>query len=170
MGICLFYLCISLDFLQNGERTVSLLLLASLVSIFKPEESVPVIIFSRSRSVPFIIPPTLRGQDWIKLTNEEQVQEDSDPSMIAQSGPRSSFHSLGNGIAKTGLCKGILLKGNFILMKHVYCGHTRQCYAIQALNTYVYIFICIYICSHSGPTAVGLHIYGRQDNLSSCVL
>ncbi|XP_065699143.1 synaptotagmin-15 isoform X1 [Patagioenas fasciata] len=49
---------------------------------------------SRSRSVPFIIPPTLHGQDWINLTNEEQVQEDSDPSMMPQSGPRSSFHSL----------------------------------------------------------------------------
>ncbi|NXF92542.1 SYT15 protein, partial [Eubucco bourcierii] len=48
----------------------------------------------RSRSVPFIIPPTLHGQDWINLTNEEQVQERSDPYMIPQSGPRSSFHSL----------------------------------------------------------------------------
>ncbi|XP_027505221.1 synaptotagmin-15-like isoform X1 [Corapipo altera] len=50
---------------------------------------------TRSRSVPFIIPPTLHGRDWINLTNEEQVQEDSDPYMIPQSGPRSSFHSLG---------------------------------------------------------------------------
>ncbi|XP_017937083.1 synaptotagmin-15 isoform X1 [Manacus vitellinus] len=49
---------------------------------------------TRSRSVPFIIPPTLHGRDWINLTNEEQVQEDSDPYMIPQSGPRSSFHSL----------------------------------------------------------------------------
>lgn len=143
MGISLFYLCTSVDFLQNGKRTVSLLLLASLASIFKPEESVAVIILSRSRSVPFIIPPTLRGQDWISLTNEEQVQEDSDPAMIPQSGTRSSFHSLGSGIAKTGLCKGTLLKGNFILMKYVYWGHTKQYYAIQALNTYVYIFLYI---------------------------
>ncbi|XP_050196168.1 synaptotagmin-15 isoform X3 [Myiozetetes cayanensis] len=49
---------------------------------------------TRSRSVPFIIPPTLHGRDWTNLTNEEQVQEDSDPYMIPQSGPRSSFHSL----------------------------------------------------------------------------
>ncbi|NWW43472.1 SYT15 protein, partial [Pedionomus torquatus] len=49
---------------------------------------------SRSRSVPFIIPPTLHGRDWIHLTNEEHVQEESDPYMIPQSGPRSSFHSL----------------------------------------------------------------------------
>ncbi|XP_062436400.1 synaptotagmin-15-like isoform X2 [Rhea pennata] len=49
---------------------------------------------TRSRSVPFIIPPTLHRRDWINLMNEEQVQEDSDPDMIPQSGPRSSFHSL----------------------------------------------------------------------------
>ncbi|KFQ97651.1 Synaptotagmin-15, partial [Nipponia nippon] len=49
---------------------------------------------SRSRSVPFIIPPTLHGRDWTNLMNEEQVQEDGDPYMIPQSGPRSSFHSL----------------------------------------------------------------------------
>ncbi|XP_052654823.1 synaptotagmin-15-like isoform X2 [Harpia harpyja] len=49
---------------------------------------------TRSRSVPFIIPPTLHGRDWINLTNEEHVQEGSDPYMIPQSGPRSSFHSL----------------------------------------------------------------------------
>uniref|UniRef100_A0A8C7A0Z0 C2 domain-containing protein n=1 Tax=Nothoprocta perdicaria TaxID=30464 RepID=A0A8C7A0Z0_NOTPE len=47
-----------------------------------------------SRSVPFIIPPTLHGRDWIKLMNEEQVQQDSEPYVIPQSGPRSSFHSL----------------------------------------------------------------------------
>ncbi|XP_049666090.1 synaptotagmin-15-like isoform X2 [Accipiter gentilis] len=49
---------------------------------------------TRSRSVPFIIPPTLHGRDWINLTNEEHIQEGSDPYMIPQSGPRSSFHSL----------------------------------------------------------------------------
>ncbi|KAM8806435.1 synaptotagmin-15-like [Eudromia elegans] len=49
---------------------------------------------TRSRSVPFIIPPTLHGRDWTNLMNEEQVQQDSDPYMIPQSGPRSSFHSL----------------------------------------------------------------------------
>ncbi|XP_067155918.1 synaptotagmin-15 [Apteryx mantelli] len=49
---------------------------------------------TRSRSVPFIIPPTLHGRDWINLMNEEQIQEESDPYMIPQSGPRSSFHSL----------------------------------------------------------------------------
>ncbi|XP_009464219.1 PREDICTED: synaptotagmin-15 [Nipponia nippon] len=49
---------------------------------------------TRSRSVPFIIPPTLHGRDWTNLMNEEQVQEDGDPYMIPQSGPRSSFHSL----------------------------------------------------------------------------
>uniref|UniRef100_A0A8C0BWM3 C2 domain-containing protein n=1 Tax=Buteo japonicus TaxID=224669 RepID=A0A8C0BWM3_9AVES len=53
----------------------------NLVSIFKPEESVAVVL-SRSRSVPFIIPPTLHGRDWINLTNEEHVQEGSDPYMI----------------------------------------------------------------------------------------
>ncbi|NXP49664.1 SYT15 protein, partial [Heliornis fulica] len=49
---------------------------------------------TRSRSVPFIIPPTLHGRDWSNLTNEEYIQEHSDPYMIPQSGPRSSFHSL----------------------------------------------------------------------------
>uniref|UniRef100_A0A8C3E191 Synaptotagmin 15 n=1 Tax=Corvus moneduloides TaxID=1196302 RepID=A0A8C3E191_CORMO len=49
---------------------------------------------TRSRSVPFIIPPTLHGRDWIHLKNEEQVQEDSDPYMTPQPGARSSFHSL----------------------------------------------------------------------------
>ncbi|XP_010712479.1 synaptotagmin-15 isoform X5 [Meleagris gallopavo] len=49
---------------------------------------------TRSKSVPFIIPPTLHGRDWINLTNEEQIQEDSNSCMTPQSGPRSSFHSL----------------------------------------------------------------------------
>ncbi|NXT79358.1 SYT15 protein, partial [Zapornia atra] len=49
---------------------------------------------TRSRSVPFIIPPTLHGQDWSNLTNKEYVQEESDPYVILQPGPRSSFHSL----------------------------------------------------------------------------
>ncbi|NWR71164.1 SYT15 protein, partial [Centropus unirufus] len=49
---------------------------------------------SRSGSIPFIIPPKLRGRDWINLTSEERVQEESDPCTIPQSGPRSSFHSL----------------------------------------------------------------------------
>ncbi|XP_026655331.2 synaptotagmin-15 isoform X1 [Zonotrichia albicollis] len=66
----------------------------SLTSSFKPEESTGAVVLSRPRSVPFIIPPTLHGRDWIHLTNEEQVQEDRDPFMTPQSGPRSSFHSL----------------------------------------------------------------------------
>ncbi|XP_009999451.1 PREDICTED: synaptotagmin-15 [Chaetura pelagica] len=49
---------------------------------------------TRSRSIPFIIPPTLQERDWINLTNEEHIQDDRDPYMIPQSGPRSSFHSL----------------------------------------------------------------------------
>lgn len=99
-SIYLFYLHISIEFLQNYEiRTVNLLLLPSLLSIFKPEESVAVVL-SRSRSVPFIIPPTLHGRDWINLTNEEHIQEGSDPYMIPQSGPRSSFHSLGMALQK----------------------------------------------------------------------
>ncbi|KAM6265898.1 LOW QUALITY PROTEIN: synaptotagmin-15-like [Porphyrio hochstetteri] len=49
---------------------------------------------TRSRSVPFIIPPTLHGQDWSNLTNEEYVQKDSVPYVILQPGLRSSFHSL----------------------------------------------------------------------------
>ncbi|XP_074780458.1 synaptotagmin-15-like isoform X2 [Athene noctua] len=49
---------------------------------------------SRSRSIPFIIPPTLHGRDWINLTKEGHVQEGSDPCGIPQPGPRSSFHSL----------------------------------------------------------------------------
>ncbi|XP_075790933.1 synaptotagmin-15 isoform X2 [Pelodiscus sinensis] len=48
----------------------------------------------RTRSVPFIIPPKLHGRDWIKLTNGELVQEDSDPYMTPECGPRCSFHSL----------------------------------------------------------------------------
>eukprot|EP00076_Gallus_gallus_P048477 XP_421499.4 synaptotagmin-15 isoform X1 [Gallus gallus] len=49
---------------------------------------------TRSKSIPFIIPPTLHGRDWINLTNEEQIQEDNNSCMTPQSGPRSSFHSL----------------------------------------------------------------------------
>ncbi|NXX83297.1 SYT15 protein, partial [Urocolius indicus] len=49
---------------------------------------------NRSRSVPFIIPPTLHGRDWMNMTNKEHIQEGSDLCMIPQSGPRSSFHSL----------------------------------------------------------------------------
>lgn len=108
--IYLFYLCISIEFLQNCERTENLLLLPSLVSIFKPEESVAVVL-SRSRSIPFIIPPTLHGRDWINLTNEEQVQEDSDPYMIPQSVPRSSFHSLGMPLQNRDSFYGYCLKG-----------------------------------------------------------
>ncbi|XP_067409033.1 synaptotagmin-15 [Emydura macquarii macquarii] len=48
----------------------------------------------RTRSVPFIIPPKFRGRDWINLTNGEQVQEDNEPYVTPESGPRSSFHSL----------------------------------------------------------------------------
>ncbi|XP_037255139.1 synaptotagmin-15-like isoform X1 [Falco rusticolus] len=49
---------------------------------------------TRSRSIPFIIPPTLDGRDWINLTSEEHVQDDGDPRLTPQPGPRSSFHSL----------------------------------------------------------------------------
>ncbi|XP_057277590.1 synaptotagmin-15-like isoform X1 [Pezoporus wallicus] len=63
-------------------------------SLVSKQKSVAVVVLSRSRSVPFIIPPTLHERDWINLMNEEHVQEDSDPYMIPQSGPRSSFHSL----------------------------------------------------------------------------
>ncbi|XP_034633307.1 synaptotagmin-15-like isoform X2 [Trachemys scripta elegans] len=48
----------------------------------------------RTRSVPFIIPPKFHGRDWINLTNGEHVQEDSDPYVTPESGPRCSFHSL----------------------------------------------------------------------------
>ncbi|KAK2523590.1 Syt15 [Columba guinea] len=92
--------------LLSYEKLTSPVQMTNTNGIFQDQSASEIQLKStRSRSVPFIIPPTLRGQDWIKLTNEEQVQEDSDPSMIAQSGPRSSFHSLGNGFAKTGLCK-----------------------------------------------------------------
>ncbi|XP_030426875.1 synaptotagmin-15-like isoform X1 [Gopherus evgoodei] len=48
----------------------------------------------RTRSVPFIIPPKFHGRDWFNLTNGEQVQDDSDPYVTPESGPRCSFHSL----------------------------------------------------------------------------
>ncbi|NXY89481.1 SYT15 protein, partial [Alcedo cyanopectus] len=51
---------------------------------------------SRSRSVPFILPPRLQRQDWVDLLHEEHVQEHSDPSRIPT---RSSFHSLAGAYA-----------------------------------------------------------------------
>ncbi|XP_015273029.1 PREDICTED: synaptotagmin-15-like [Gekko japonicus] len=49
---------------------------------------------SRMRSVPFIVPPKFHKQAWIDMTNGEQIQDDSDPYVTPDSGPRSSFHSL----------------------------------------------------------------------------
>ncbi|XP_025066764.1 synaptotagmin-15 isoform X3 [Alligator sinensis] len=49
---------------------------------------------TRTRSVPFIIPPKIHARDWINLTNEEPIQEDNELCMTPQSGSRSSFHSL----------------------------------------------------------------------------
>uniref|UniRef100_A0A8C4YE85 C2 domain-containing protein n=1 Tax=Gopherus evgoodei TaxID=1825980 RepID=A0A8C4YE85_9SAUR len=65
----------------------------SLVFLDKLEELF-VVILSRTRSVPFIIPPKFHGRDWFNLTNGEQVQDDSDPYVTPESGPRCSFHSL----------------------------------------------------------------------------
>ncbi|XP_077206695.1 synaptotagmin-15-like [Paroedura picta] len=49
---------------------------------------------SRTRTVPFIVPPKFHKQAWIDMTNGEQIQEDSDLYVTPDSGPRSSFHSL----------------------------------------------------------------------------
>lgn len=97
----------SVEFSHCDIRTiVNLLLLPSLVSTLESEESIGAVVLSRSRSVPFIIPPTLHGRDWMHLTNEEQVQEDRDPYLTPQSGPRSSFHSLGMALQKWDYFKG----------------------------------------------------------------
>ncbi|XP_074856208.1 synaptotagmin-15-like [Carettochelys insculpta] len=61
--------------------------LAQPSSIIQPKST-------RTRSVPFIIPPKFHGRDWINLTNGELVQEESDPYVTPESRPRCSFHSL----------------------------------------------------------------------------
>ncbi|XP_021140074.2 synaptotagmin-15 isoform X3 [Columba livia] len=96
IGIAGYLLWRKFCHLLSYEKLISPVQMTNTNGIFQDQSASEIQLksTSRSRSVPFIIPPTLRGQDWIKLTNEEQVQEDSDPSMIAQSGPRSSFHSL----------------------------------------------------------------------------
>lgn len=54
-----------------------------------------VVVSGRMRSVPFIVPPKFHKQAWIDMTNGEQIQDDSDLYVTPDSGPRSSFHSLG---------------------------------------------------------------------------
>ncbi|XP_054839307.1 synaptotagmin-15-like isoform X3 [Eublepharis macularius] len=49
---------------------------------------------SRTRSVPFIIPPKFHKEALTDMTNGEQIQDDSDLYVTPNSGPRSSFHSL----------------------------------------------------------------------------
>ncbi|NXS03010.1 SYT15 protein, partial [Oxylabes madagascariensis] len=85
-----FYLLFSYEKLINPVKTTN----ANAIFQDQANSEIQLKSTSRSRSVPFIIPPTLHGRDWIHLTNEEQVQADRDPCMTPQSGPRSSFHSL----------------------------------------------------------------------------
>ncbi|XP_029465291.1 synaptotagmin-15-like isoform X2 [Rhinatrema bivittatum] len=51
---------------------------------------------SRTKSVPFIVPPKFHGRDWVDVKNGERIQEDCEPYIAPESLPRSSFHSLGS--------------------------------------------------------------------------
>ncbi|XP_014795825.1 PREDICTED: synaptotagmin-15 isoform X1 [Calidris pugnax] len=95
IGITAYLLWKKFCHLPSYEKLTSPVKTTNANAIFQDRSTSEIQLKStRSRSVPFIVPPTLHGRDWINLTNEEQVQEDSDPYMIPQSGPRSSFHSL----------------------------------------------------------------------------
>ncbi|NXE72967.1 SYT15 protein, partial [Cochlearius cochlearius] len=95
IGITLYLLWKKLCRLLSYEKLTSPVKTTNANAVFQDQSTSEVQPNSTSsRSVPFIIPPTLHGRDWINLTNEEQVQEDSDPYTIPQPGPRSSFHSL----------------------------------------------------------------------------
>ncbi|XP_065494986.1 synaptotagmin-15-like isoform X2 [Caloenas nicobarica] len=102
IGITGYLLWKKFCYLLSYEKLTSPIQMTNTNGIFHNQSASEIQLKSkRFRSVPFIIPPTLRGQDWINLTNGEQVQEASDPSMIPQSGPRSSFHSLGAYVVGT---------------------------------------------------------------------
>ncbi|KAM6416070.1 synaptotagmin-15-like [Rhynochetos jubatus] len=95
MGVTAYLLWKKFCCLLSYEKFTSPVKTTTVNAIFQDQTTSEIQLKStRSRSVPFIIPPTLHGRDWINLTNEEHIQEDSDPHMIPQSGPRSSFHSL----------------------------------------------------------------------------
>ncbi|XP_036591900.1 synaptotagmin-15-like [Trichosurus vulpecula] len=51
---------------------------------------------NRTQGIPFVVPPSFHGRDWITLTNGEKIQDDSDPYIAPEFLPRSSFHSLGS--------------------------------------------------------------------------
>ncbi|XP_072727186.1 synaptotagmin-15-like isoform X3 [Ciconia boyciana] len=95
IGITAYLLWKKFCRLLSYEKLASPVKTANANAIFQDQSTSEIQLKStRSRNIPFIIPPTLHGRDWMTLMNEEQVQEDSDPYMIPQSGPRSSFHSL----------------------------------------------------------------------------
>ncbi|NXS91964.1 SYT15 protein, partial [Jacana jacana] len=95
IGITAYLLWKKFCHLHSYEKLTSPVQTANANAIFQDQSISEIqLVSTRSRSVPFIIPPTLHWRDWINLTNEEQVQEESDPYTSPQSGPRSSFHSL----------------------------------------------------------------------------
>ncbi|NWV44511.1 SYT15 protein, partial [Grantiella picta] len=96
LGITAYVLWRKFCYLFSYEKLINPVKTTNANAIFQEQANSEIQLksTSRSRSVPFIIPPTLHGRDWSHLTNEQQVQEDSDPYMTPQSGPRSSFHSL----------------------------------------------------------------------------
>uniref|UniRef100_A0A8C6JCD9 Uncharacterized protein n=1 Tax=Melopsittacus undulatus TaxID=13146 RepID=A0A8C6JCD9_MELUD len=93
IGITAYLLWKKLCWFHSYEKLTGAVKMTNANAIFQDQPEIQ-LKSTRSRSIPFIIPPTLHEQDWINLTNEEHIQEDSDPHMIPQSGPRSSFHSL----------------------------------------------------------------------------
>ncbi|XP_031812121.1 synaptotagmin-15 isoform X3 [Sarcophilus harrisii] len=50
---------------------------------------------NRTKGIPFVVPPSFHGRDWITLTKGERIQDESDPYIAPEFLPRSSFHSLG---------------------------------------------------------------------------
>nr|XP_033797013.1 synaptotagmin-15 isoform X1 [Geotrypetes seraphini] len=51
---------------------------------------------SRTKSVPFIVPPKFLGHNWVDMKNGERIQEDCEPYVAPEFLPRSSFCSLGS--------------------------------------------------------------------------
>ncbi|XP_019411262.1 PREDICTED: synaptotagmin-15-like isoform X1 [Crocodylus porosus] len=99
IGIALYLLWKKLCFLPSYEELVNPVTPPCLEPSLQDQnltQSSPAIQpkSTRTRSVPFIIPPKIHAQDWINLTNEEQIQEDNELYMTPQPGSRSSFHSL----------------------------------------------------------------------------
>ncbi|XP_007478698.1 synaptotagmin-15 [Monodelphis domestica] len=61
----------------------------------KQPSQAAVIQTNRTQGIPFVVPPSFYGRDWITLTNGERVQDESDPYIAPEFLPRSSFHSFG---------------------------------------------------------------------------